>query len=134
MSGPVTFSAYNMHELLDPVEPYELDRLGALDSPPPRLLLATAGVVILLSRRDGVDSVPRDVGYTAFQRLAKVRPSPFYPVPLPPRSLTLFLPPPALLHGWLVKGGYVYARVRVWVAACAWVRVCECVLLQSARA
>ena len=49
--------------------------------------------------------------------LAKVRPSPFYPFPLPPRSLTLFLPPPALLHGWLVKGGYVYARVRVWVAA-----------------
>jgi hypothetical protein len=79
VSGPVTFSAYNMHELLDPIEPYELDRLGALDSPPPRLLLATAGVVILLSRRDGVDSVPRDVGYTAFQRLAKVRPSPFYP-------------------------------------------------------
>ena len=60
-----------MNELLNPITSYELDRIAALDNPPPRLLLAMAGIVVLLWRQEGKDSIPQDVSYLAFQRICK---------------------------------------------------------------
>ena len=64
------YEAYNVHDVLEPVAAHELEAMSALRHPPPRLRLACAGILILLSRMDGEEQVPQEISFRAFCRLA----------------------------------------------------------------
>ena len=70
-SADAVYEAYNMHEVFDPITAAELERLASVNNPPPRIRLAAAGIVILLSRLEGEEIIPTDVSFRVFQRFIR---------------------------------------------------------------
>ena len=70
-SDDAVYEAYNMHEVFDPITAAELERLASVSNPPPRIRLAAAGILILLSRLEGEEVIPTDVSFREFKRFVQ---------------------------------------------------------------